>query len=164
MEEKKVKITPPEGWEIDIEKSDLSTGDIVYKETPKVTNKLPKSWNELGKIAGYYISTHSCIIYTKNESTIPTCTNLFPTKEYAEAVLALAQLLQLRERYIGIWKHNWGNNSSNFRPYIITTSCNKLEKSVYYYANRILSFPTSELRDEFYNNFQELLEIAKPLL
>lgn len=35
--QKEVKITPPEGWEIDVEKSNLKECRIVYKEKKKET-------------------------------------------------------------------------------------------------------------------------------
>jgi hypothetical protein len=159
MEEKKVKIIPPEGWEIDIEKSNLSTGDIVYQEIVK--NKLPKSWGELKTIQGCWIAKGSKIGYDYNITCTNDNKNIFPTKEYAEAVLALAQLLQLRERYIGDWKPDWTNPTIKHG---ISNISNKLDECSSYYTNKVLSFPTQELRDEFYNNFQELLETAKPLL
>jgi len=34
---KKIKITPPEGWEIDKEKSSLETGEVFYKEVNQKT-------------------------------------------------------------------------------------------------------------------------------
>ena len=96
MENKEINIIPPVGYEIDKENSNFEK--IVFK---KISDNLPKTWEELKNISGYYISsfcgiTHSSLVnggnYTKN---------IFPTKELANAVLALAQLLQLRDRYNG---------------------------------------------------------------
>ena len=40
----------------------------------------------------------------------------------------------------------------------------KFDKTVKVVWNSILSFPTEEMRDEFYNNFKDLIEQCKELL
>ena len=48
--EKTIKITPPEGYEVDKEKSTFS--EIVFK---KLEPNLPMSWEELKEVKGYFI-------------------------------------------------------------------------------------------------------------
>ena len=154
MENKELNIIAPEGYEIDKENSTFEK--IVFKKI----NELPKTWEDLKYISGYYISSCYGI---KHSSLINCCKyakNIFPTKELAEAALALAQLLQLRDRYNGDNKGFIFGKSN----YCITFFNNSIFKSWDVYTQRVLAFRTIELRDEFYNNFKDLIEIAKPLL
>ena len=100
MENKELKIEVPQGYEIDKEKSTFEK--IVFK---KIAD-LPKSWENLIKIDGYYVSSQSDIKYCYENCADSINRNVFPTKEEAEACLALAQLCQLRDRYNDGWKPN----------------------------------------------------------
>lgn len=158
MENKSIKINPPEGMEVDIEKSSfLEPIEIVFKSKEK---QLPKTWEELDSIKGYYVDANS-IIKSANTYTNDENRNVFPTKELAEAALALAQLLQLRDAYNDGWTPDWENGDTKYAIYAIG---NKIEKDSHYKISRVMSFKTKELRDKFFDNFQSLLETAKPLL
>ena len=155
MENKELNIISPEGYEIDKENSTFEK--IVFKRT---SNNLPKTWKDLKYVSGAYISNLSNINTVNSTETIPSAKNIFPTKELAEAALALAQLLQLRDRYNGDNKgFIFGKDN-----YCITLYNHNINKYWDRYTQRILAFRTIELRDEFYNNFKDLIEIAKPLL
>ena len=91
MSTKELKIEVPQGYEIDRENSTFE--NIVFKR-----KGLPKSWENLIKIDGYYVSSQSDIKYCYENCADSINRNVFPTKE-AEACLALAQLCQLRDRY-----------------------------------------------------------------
>ena len=93
MKNKELLITPPEGYEIDKENSTFE------KISFKPILDLPKTWEELKTIDGYFIGDHSDIQECTDMITNTDNKNIFPTKELAGAVLALAQLLQLRNRY-----------------------------------------------------------------
>lgn len=150
-----VKITPPEGYEIDKEKSTLE--QIYFK---KKDNK-PRSWEELKKLDGWYIGEMSNLVPYSSKGTCPFNRNTFPTKEYAEASLALAQLLQLRQRWIGDWEPNWNGDESKS---VITVFGGKLRTDSYCNTHFVLSFPNFIMAKNFLNTFVDLLEIAKPLL
>ena len=154
MENKELNIIAPEGYEIDKENSTFEK--IVFKKI----NELPKTWEDLRYISGAYISNLSNINTINSTETIPSAKNIFPTKELAEAALALAQLLQLRDRY------NGDNEGFIFQKnnYCINFYDNNINKCFSDCTQRVLAFRTRELRDEFYNNFKDLIEIAKPLL
>lgn len=155
--EKIINIEIPKGYEIDKEKSTFEK--IVFKEKK---NELPTSWEELGNISGYFIDNNSRLSYTNNHETKPQNKHIFPTKELAEAALALAQLLQLRDKYNGDWIPNW---KDDYAPkHTICVGNEEVVCSIYYTWRRTLVFKTQELRDEFFKNFKDLLEIAKPLL
>ena len=154
MENKELNIIAPEGYEIDKENSTFEK--IVFKKI----NKLPKTWEDLNDISGAFISNLSDIHTIFSIKTSHSAKNTFPTKELAEAALALAQLLQLRDRYNGD-NEGFIFNKNN---YCISVYNYNIDKSWNAQIHRVLAFRTKELGDEFYNNFKDLIEIAKPLL
>ena len=157
METKEFKIQVPEGYEIDREKSTFEK--IVFK---KVENELPKSWDDLKNIGGYYVSSQSDIKYYYENCQDSIHKNVFPTKEEAEACLALAQLCQLRDIYNGGWKPDW--EDTNEQKYVIIIHTGRIQVETFFSIQHLLTFKTAELRDKFLENFRDLIEIAKPLL
>lgn len=155
--EKTIKITPPEGYEVDKEKSTFS--EIVFK---KIKSNLPMNWEELGVVKGYYILSSSDInIHPMIDKAVAYNRNVFPTKEEAKAVLAMAQLCQLRDAWNGGWRADWEDDTPK---YCITSYKNILEKEHYYNTSSSMAFQTIELRDKFMETFKDLLEDAKPFL
>jgi hypothetical protein len=155
---KTLKIEVPNGYEIDKEQSTFE--NIVFKEIEK---ELPKSWEELGEIEGYFVSECSKIsdyflTHTKNGIN----RNIFATEEQAEASIALAQLSQLREVYRQGWKPDWENG--NDAKWCIIVHENKLTIREYIVSNTFLSFQTRGIASQFLDNFSELIEKAKPLM
>lgn len=157
METKEFKIQVPEGYEIDRENSTFEK--IVFK---KIERELPKSWEDLYEVGGWFVDFHSDVVTSGSMRTGDNVKNRFPTKEEAEACVALAQLCQLKDRYNGGWKPNW--NSTAETKYVIEIFKNNIVKNLYGGKHRILAFKTEELRDKFLENFRDLIEIAKPLL
>ena len=161
METKEMKIQVPEGYEIDKTKSTFEK--IVFK---KVEKELPKNWCDLKFIKGFFVNGES-EIKEINEThdkilAIEGNRNVFPTKEEAEACLALAQLCQLRDRYNDGWKPDWEDDGQS--KWCIEFFKGKIEKEFRHVTKRVLCFKTPELRDDFLENFNDLIEIAKPLL
>ena len=166
MEKKELNIDIPAGYEIDEEKSSFQK--IVFK---KKENFLPKTWEEFceshpktSKNNEYYVGYASHIIPNMvygsrfhNEDK-----NLLPSYELAEAMLALCQLLQLRDCYNDGWQPDW--KDPNQVKYTIEYFQDKI-KTYYPLGNsHILAFATDELRNEFLKNFKDLIKEAKPLL
>nr|DAQ90028.1 MAG TPA: hypothetical protein [Caudoviricetes sp.] len=156
METKELKIQVPEGYEIDKEKSTFEK--IVFK---KVENELPKSWEDLYEVGGWFVDFHSDVVTSGSMRTADSVKNRFPTKEEAEACVALAQLCQLRDRYNDGWKPDWTDftmkPSIYFHKDIATTGENRSERTILY-------FRSEKIRDEFLENFGDLIKKAKPLL
>ena len=158
METKEMKIQVPEGYEIDRENSTFE--NIIFR---KAERKLPKKWEDLENVNGHYADSWGDVrCYYGVNTPDHTNKNIFPTKEEAEACVALAQLCQLKDRYNGGWKPNW--NSTAETKYVIEIFKNNIVKNLYGGKHRILAFKTEELRDKFLENFEDLIEIAKPLL
>ena len=155
----KIEIELPEGYEVDNENSNLT--NIVFK---KIENKLPMSWEELKEIEGWYVGgITSTINYAGScETKNNTNKNVFPSKEEAEACLALSQLLQLRDRWNEGWKPDWV--FSNVFKDSIVINCGKPIVTQPTNWSQPLTFKTRELAQDFLNAFSELIETAKPLL
>lgn len=140
---------------------------VIYKKE----KELPKTWKEFCKNNPvkpneYFVSTNSDIeevrfAKTLKERIVNIDDNLLPSKEYAEAMLALCKLIQLRDCYNGEWKPDWNNGETK---YAIHTRCNKLEVGTIGNVSFVLTFKTEKLRDVFLQNFKDLIEQAKLLL
>ena len=154
--EKTIKITPPEGYEVDKEKSTFS--EIVFKE---LKPNLPMSWKELGIIEGSFVSSNSIIDDLYMTNAVDINRNLFPTRKEAGAMLAMAQLCQLRDRWNDGWKADWKDGTVK---YCIGSFKNTVLRDSYYSVSHPMVFKTEELRDKFMETFKDLLEEAKPFL
>ena len=154
-------IEPKNGKVIDLENSDLSVGKIVFKKKEK---ELPTKWEDLVIIKGYYLNS-DCFIIGRGDKPKNYNKNIFPTKEEAEACLALSQLCQLRDAYNGEPLADWCDwTNSNQKKYCIVIYKGEICKDDNVNISNILSFKTEKLRDKFVENFEDLILTAKPLL
>ena len=165
--EKERKITAPEGCEI--EKVELVDGVAVVKFKEK-KRKLPKSWDEFCEMfplplgfktvktdfdpyQDYLVPYYNRLIDAMSEFTTDRAT--------AEAVLALCQLIQLRNAYNGDWVPDWEDSE---KKWVILFSKKSIEKTTCTYVTvSELYFKSEELRDEFLRYFRPLIEKLKPL-
>lgn len=128
--------------------------DLEVKNKPE--------WGYFGKINGYYIDEHSYLRSCTNKYTGDDNRNVFPSREEAEACLALSQLLQWRDKYNEGWKPNWSNDKE--RKSVISYNDYFLETKYSIKDHYVLAFKTEEIRDKFVDDFRELIQIAIPLL
>jgi hypothetical protein len=138
---------------------------VIYKKE----KELPKTWEEFCinnpiKPDEVFITADSNIVdalFHSNEREENIDANLLPSKEYAEAMLALCKLIQLRDCYNDGWQANWTEEGI----YQCIFYCKgKIKLDSRYSWHCILVFKSRELRDTFYNNFKDLIEQAKLLL
>lgn len=167
---KERKITAPEGYEI--EKVELIDGAAVVTFREK-ERKLPKSWEEFCemfpiKAGECYIEVSSAITeykLTREQRTAQrrakTDPNVLPDRATAEAVLALCQLILLRDCYNGDWVPDWGSGVEN--KYCIDFAYGDICTCINCVSPLLLYFKTEELRDEFLKYFRPLIEKLKPL-
>lgn len=147
---------------IDKQGYEWSDGKIQKKPS------LPKTWEEFCintqiKEGECYLDTFSTI-HPRNcgcNRNFEIDKNILPNKETAEAMLALCQLIQLRDCYNDGWKADWKNNDNK---YCIERANDDIVTSIRSIAGMILAFKTAELRDQFLENFRDLIKIAKPLI
>ena len=169
--EKERKITAPEWCEI--EKVEIIDGAAVvtFKEKER---KLPKSWKEFCEMYKIdkkesYINPSSTVIVigeisyqTRFDRETGSDENLLPDRATAEAVLALCQLIQLRNAYNGDWVPDWTNDDERKWMILLSKNINKTTMGAYIAVTE-LYFKTEELRDEFIKYFRPLIEKLKPL-
>ena len=159
-----LKIEVPQGMVVDMDNSNLANGIIKFKSKEK---QLPKTWEEYCETyqitnEDYFLGTGSRINKRNNiDKRYPNSDKNVGTKETCEAVLALMQLIQLRNCYNDGWKPDWSDCKNKF---VIWRESGEITVDINTYAQRVLAFKTEELRDTFLNNFRDLIEIAKPLI
>ena len=154
---KHLKINVPEGYEIDKENSTFE--EIVFKPVAK---QLPKTWEELNMISGYFVCLDSSLSKIRDVGANGINKNIFVTEEQAEASKALAQLSQLREVYRQGWTPDW--DYSDELKYCIVNDGNNLISDWSRRSTKFLSFQTKEICDLFLENFRELIEKALPFM
>ena len=136
-----INITPKEGFEIDLEKSDLKNGKVVFKEVEK---KYPSEF-----------------IYDFNRHG--GTEEISFSKKYGYKLEILDTLLCLRDEYnridgftegFRLGEENWG----------IINHDNKLVFLELYKQNSLMHFGKKETAELFLKNFEEQLEQIKEFL
>ena len=144
------------------ESNEQSLKDFALLNYPELGKKqLPKTWEELKDVKGWYVEYNSIVVEANYPESDNEDKNIFATKEQAEASIAMAQLSQLREVYRDGWKPDFSNSETK---YVIEFYENKIYKDECCGTNNFLSFQSAEIRDEFLENFRELILTAKPLM
>lgn len=87
--------------------------------------------------------------------------NFIKDKEIAEAYVVLPQLIRLRDEYNEGWKPDW--EDKNAKHYIRGKGTGWDVGYTYGYSY-ILCFKSFEIRDKFFEDYKNLIEIAKPFL
>jgi len=142
--------------------TDNELKELAAQTYPEVAKKeLPKSWEELGSIEGYYVSNLSNICDIKINKTKNIDKNTFATKEQAEASIAMAQLSQLIKVYNDGWEPDWSIDNTKSVIEIIN---NEMQVGTCIKRVAFLAFKDISTAQLFRQNFRELIETAKPLL
>ena len=159
-----MKIIPPEGYEVDEKNSTFEC--IKFKP---IKSQFPKTWEEFCethpvKPGECYIGSGAYSDITKiNHENIRKALpmTMLPSLEDAKAMLALCQLIQLRDCYNDGWQPDW---NEEYNKWCIEVFRGKIDTATHTVAARVLAFKSRELMDEFFENFKDLIETAKPLL
>ncbi len=139
-----IELIIPNGWEFE------RRGNKMFG----VRKQYPKTYEECCKIKqsdpNFYIDTHL----------------------YSNQLGSLYKLLICRDAYWKIagkqmglgkpWEPDWTKPSE--MKYCIVNSEGNITKWVQKTTNKILAFPTEEMRDAFYENFKDLIEECKEFL
>ena len=100
--------------------------------------------------------------------TYEECLELIETPDIIcniSTITKFQHLLVCRDAYwklAGDWRPDYTNGEQV--KYAIVTDSFDIEKIIVYHCNRVLVFPTEEMRDVFYKNFKSLIEEVKELL
>lgn len=137
----------PNGYEFDC----IQNNEIIIKP---IKQQYPKTYEECCEIKhsdpNFYIDTHL----------------------YSSQLGSLYKLLICRDAYwkiageqIGLgkpWTPDWDTEGDI--KYVIEVYRNNVRKNSQGYFNTMLAFPTSEMRDAFYDNFKKFIEQCKEFL
>ena len=128
------EIIIPQGWEID----EVRGNKIILMESKK---KLPETWEE-------------CYEQLGTENILPA--------GLGKPMLALMKLLVCREVYRQGWKPDWSDYKT--KKWVIEYINDNIASMAYMQTSKVLSFQSAEIRDEFLENFRDLIEEAKELI
>jgi len=135
--------------------------DALIKELQAMTfNELPKRWDELGEVEGFYVDRDSDVIDVSCGDSHDFNRNLFPTSEQAEASIYLAMLMQLRDVYREGWLPDWTDARTKV---CLLLECGDWNLYTNYDLSCPFSFQTKERAELFLENFGDYLEKVKPL-
>ena len=151
---KEIKITVPEGYEIDKEKSTFEK--IVFK---KIGEK-PWRYNETKNIDGYWISGSSNIMSVNSRPNKPQYYDVFATEKQAKSALAMAQISQIMandERFGGVVTDEEWKTSDNHKYTIYRVRNNTMTgKTISQY--HFLAFHTLEQCTLFLEENEDLVK------
>lgn len=154
-----INIQIPKGHEIDLEKSNLAEGRIVFKE------KIGTSWKDgHHAINGFYIDDEASIVSLKaKEAFYSDCEedkNIFAAEKQAKSALAMAQLSQIianDKRFGGpITDKEWEDKTVCKR--LILRQGNRITTDYGYLNYYFLAFHTVSQRDLFLGENEDLIK------
>lgn len=152
---KELKIDIPEEYEIDKENSTFEC--IKFKKKVNSIN----TWKDIKYLSGYFINNQASIIETPEIPRESDDKNVFVSKKYAKAALALAQISQLMPYYGGeITDEEWKDPS--IPKYNIICELGNIISTLDYNIKHITSFHTREQRDNFMS-IPENIQLVKDL-
>lgn len=145
FEDMKNEIVLPNGWEVE----KIEGNKIILKDSKK---ELPKTWEECIDVLVDEGELHEEIIVRINPQ-------IYLPKELVKSFIALSRLLVCRY----VYRQGWEPNLKDIASAIEFTD-NKITKTNIKLSNRVLSFQSDKIRDEFLENYKDLIEEAKELL
>ena len=166
MDKLKHETILPEGYVFKDENGNIINATKIVME--KKEKKYPKTYEECCKILGVdpnNFLTITSLYYGEVETTnyervlLGKFASLWELRIYRDAYWKIAG----EEMGLGKpWEPDW--KKGNQSKYCICNNSDNIEKISLFFGNAILSFPTEEMRDAFYENFKELIERCKELL
>jgi hypothetical protein len=151
---KEIKIDIPEGYEIDKENSTFEC--IKFKKKVNSIN----TWKDIEYLSGYFINNQASIIETPEILRVGDDKNVFVSKKYAKAALALAQISQLMPYYGGEITEEWKNEDWKFTVNVDAKGEINLNRSLH--IKELIAFHTKTQRDKFLS-FPENVQLVKDL-
>lgn len=150
---KEIRITPPEGYEIDKENSTFDC--IKFKP-------VGKRWRDsMLEAEGYYINDDSFITHTKTicGANNPCNHNVFATIKQAKSALAMARISQIMandERFGGVVTDKEWNSSKSAYTIERIKDTYEVQSKLSYYS--FLAFHTREQCDLFIKENDDLIK------
>lgn len=159
MRNEKLEIILNDGYQFKDQNGNVINATKIVMEKKK--KEYPKTYEECCKVLDWYHRDYDRVGYE------------------SELLCKLQVLLLCRDAYWKIageemglgkpWKPDWENSEERRYSIVniegdINLPETTLTKWILKVTNKILVFPTEEMRDAFYDNFKELIEICKELL
>lgn len=142
--------------DINLEEYDISTtdGEIIIL---RKKNHEHSKWEDLNRISGCYIADNCIIRPASNIMANGENKNVFIDEKHAKSALAMAQISQLMPYYGGgITDEEW--KVDDMKKYVIIRYDNEIGSTVCHTRYEFLAFYTSEQRDEFLKNNEQLVK------
>lgn len=155
MKTKEIKITLPEGYEIDKENSTFDC--IKFKPIKRWRDKENNTFN------GFYIGHECSIIPVTKYRNVVRNHNIFATEKQAKSALAMAQISQIMandERFGGVVTDEEWNNQNTIK-YIIERQNYNIKKTSAIACYSFLAFHTLKQCKLF---FEENIDLVKDYL
>lgn len=149
---KEIKITPPEGYEIDKENSTFEC--IKFKPIKRWRDKENNTFN------GFYIGHECSIIPVTKYRNVVRNHNIFATEKQAKSALAMAQISQIMAndpRFGGVVTDEEWNDISMLKHTIERQRCN-IKKTTSITCYKILAFHTTVQRNLFLIENEDLVK------
>ena len=150
-----VKLDIPNGYEVDIDNSNLSNGLIKYR---KAKSKRPMCMEDLGgRIGGWYITHMNNVSgpITPSLQNLKHNHNLWPSKEWAESVQAQCKLVRLRDAWNEGWKLDY---KEDVKKYHILLAGNEITIDTWWGIASFLVFEDKKTATEFLETFNDLIK------
>ena len=145
----------PDGYEFQDKEGNVINTDVI--KLVKIQPQYPKTYEECWGV-----------LNPNDERYIDIDVPL----DYNKLLFAFTELLICRKAYWKIagdemgldkpWEPDWSTEDEI--KYVIEVYRDNVRKNSQGYSNTILAFPTSGMRDAFYENFKDLIEICKEFL
>ena len=156
-----IEIEVPDG-----KKAVWKDNKVVFED---IKSQLPKTWEEFCKNyklnkGEFFIGSGSeiCKNFYDNNRDKDSDANVLPSKQAAEAHLALMQLHQLRDCWREGWLPDWKDEYQD--KYVIFNPEGGFRIGRFSYTRRFLAFQDEKRANEFLTNFRELIEQAGDLI
>jgi hypothetical protein len=133
---------------------------LALQTYPELAKKqLPKSWEELRAIKGFFVNDESKILDTELYMlTTLENENIYATENLAKSHgKAAAKLSQVMAVYNGDWVADWGNLTSG-KQCISYIDC-EIQITTFVGIKQFLAFKDQKTAEEFFTNFKEDIEI-----
>lgn len=119
--------------------------------------QLPKSWEDLREVDGYWADAYCDIQFgTRFYTTNSSSQLIFPTEKQVKSTLAFAKLSQLAKAMNGGWEPDW--NDENVQKYIVEYQKGFLTIESYASIKSHLCFKTKKIAEFSRENHRQLWE------
>ena len=156
LEGNECQIARPEGYQFTDEDGNVINTTTIVLEKKK--REYPKTYKEC----------HEIMVQWKEYDCNPNSELILcdvPIHDFCKLIVARNIYWKIAGEEMGLgkpWEPDWKDGSIK---YVILYDHNEIHADFFNCtANRILSFPTEEMRDAFYENFKDLIESVKELL